>query len=368
MQLPNAYAQHKGGTRSLRDSRWFSIDLTLDLLGGCEHQCPGCFVNRKLPFLDDDLKVVDDLVDKWEQADVDFNELFLGPTDLFSASNFYDIITNPYFHKLSKHFTFTCTTTCLNDPTETKQKLLALDDYCSNWRGRNFEVFVIIDIPKYLNNDKEYLDLFKENLQHLYQDNVFMLLNVYGEDMFNDMSLFDFNKKVKEDFNTKVRINPSYFRGTSKRHIENYAHAHKRMLEREINEDTIKGIFLNMIDVYFGGHTFGNYSFTNHNLYVTPLLYEGVPIVDDAVCIPRGDDGMYHLDDLQAKHRELFDHQHFYSKRTTECDSCKYLASCVSRNVLSYMESREIQDCFLPKSLFRDASRVIELEKNNVAG
>ena len=193
-----------------------------------------------------------------------------------------------------------------------------------------------------------------------------LLLNVYWEEMFDEMSLFELNKKVKADYNTKVRINPSYFRGTAKKHVERYAHLHKRMLEREINEETIKGIFLNMIDIYFGGFTFGNYTFTNHELFVTPLIYEAIPVTTDDMKVWMSWDGKYHISEIEHVERRLFEQQYMYTKETSECSKCKYLASCVSRNVLSYMESRGITDCFLPKDLFRDASRVIELENRNV--
>lgn len=365
MQLPNAYAQHKGGTRALRDANWMSIDLTLDLLGGCEHKCPGCFVNKKLPFLGDDLDVTCDLVRQWRDAGYDFNELFLGPTDIFSASNLDDVVTDPKFQEMSQYFTFTCTSTCLNDYDETARRIQLLEDTCDNWRGRNFEIFVVLDIPKYLADDEEYLTVFNKNLELLYNDNVFLLLNVYSEDMFNDMSLFDLNAKVKADYNTKVRVNPSYFRGTSRKHVERYAQLHRRMLEREVTDDTIQGIFLNMIDIYFGGYTFGNYAFVNHNLFISPLIYEAIPVDNDELKIPRNAIGMYDLADLERKQVELFERQYEYSHKTAECSSCKYLASCAARNVLTYMETREITECFLPKTLFRDASRVIELEKRN---
>lgn len=363
--LPNAYAEDKGGTRALRDAHRTSIDLTLDLLGGCEHKCPGCFVNKKLPFLADDIDVMCDLVRQWRDDDRDFNELFLGPTDIFSATNLDDIVTDPKFQEMSQYFTFTCTSTCLNDPEETARRLRLLQDTCENWRGRNFEIFVVLDIPKYLSGDVEYLTLFNKNLELLHEDNVFMLLNVWGGEMFDEMSLFDLTAKIKADFNTKVRVNPSYLRGTNKKHVERYAHMHKDMLEREVTDTTIQSIFLNMIDIYFGGHTFENYTYVNHNLYISPLIYEAIPVDNKELMVPRDGVGMYLLSDLERKQAELFEKQYKYSHKTTECSSCKYLASCASRNVLSYMETRKITDCFLPKTLFRDASRVIEPEKTN---
>lgn len=233
---------------------------------------------------------------------------------------------------------------------------------CENWRDRNFEVFVIIDVPRYLSGDREYMTTFNRNLELLYNDNVFMLLNVYGEEMFYDISLFNLNEKVKKDYNTKVRVNPSYFRGTSKRHVERYAHLHKKLLEEEITDENIGGIFINMLDVNFGGYTFGNFAFTNHELYVSPMIYEALPVPEDRFKIPKNANGLYDMDVIEGIQTELFMSQHDYSKKTNECENCKYLSSCVSRNVLSYMESRGITDCFLPKELFRDASKVIELE------
>ena len=366
--LPNSYGQHKGGTRALRNANWLSVDLALDVLGGCEHNCPGCFVNKKLPFVEDDLEVMADLAEQWEVAGYDFNELFLGPTDLFSALNFDQVITDPNFQRMSElGWAFTSTSTCLNDTGETIRRLELLDKNCSNWRGRKFEIFVVLDIPKYLADDSEYLTKFNHNLSLMEQDNVFLLLNVYSEDMFKDVSLFDLNRRVKEDYNTKVRVNPSYFRGTNKTHVERYATFHKEMLEREITDETIQGIFLNMIDIYFGGFTFCNYAFTNHQLFVPPTIYEAIPIDDDIVRIARRDDEKYHIEDLEAKERELFLIQHEYAEQTSECSTCKYLTSCVSRNVLTYMKTRNITDCFLPKTLFRDASKVIELEKRDVS-
>lgn len=361
MQLLNAYAQYKGGTRSLKHADTYSIDLTLDILRGCQHKCPGCFVNRNLKFINQDLYAINNLVEQWHYNNFDFNELFVGPTDIFNASNFEQLVKNKHFQQLSTKFTFTCTTTCLNDFEVTKNRLSMLNDYCSNWAGRNFEVFVILDLPKYINRDKQYLDQFNKNLQLLYNDNVFFLLNIYSENMFDEVSLYQLNTRLKQEYNAKIRINPSYFRATKNKHVLKNAMAHKNMLQHQINDDTIKHIFLNMLDMYFGGFTFGNYALINHELYICPLLYEAIPITNNMVQIAKSENNLYNIDNIHDKHIELFNKQHQYAQHL-ECKKCKYLTSCISRNVLSYMETRNIQQCFLPKQLFRDASKIIQLE------
>lgn len=355
----------RGGMMPLKHSDLMSIDLTLDLLGGCQHSCPGCFVNKKLPYLEDDLDSIVSLVEVMHENEYSPNELFLGPTDIFSALNFDEIITNEKFVTISKSgFTFKCTTTCLNDMDEMKRRYELIRSQCSHWDGRDFEVFVVLDCEKYLSGDIQYLEQFNHNLELLQDHNVFLLVNVYSEEMFSEISLYDLNQRIKQDYDCRIRINPSYFRGTSKRHVERYAQLHKQMLEREINDKTIEGIFLNMIDVYFGGYTFINFSYTDHELYIAPLLYEAIPTLHQILKVPKAESGKYTIEAIEHTEKDLFLRQYEYSAKTAECSNCEYLASCVSRDVLAYMETLEIKDCFMPKKLFRDTS---QMEIENVA-
>jgi hypothetical protein len=306
------------------------------------------------------------LTRQWVDNDYDVNELFLGPTDIFSATNFDSIVDDPHFREMCEVFTFTCTTTCLNDFEETNRRMEKLEVFIT--QGREFEIFVVLDIPKYLAGDIVYLERFNRNLQLIDRSNVFFLLNVHQGDMFEGFNLDDLTTKLKADYGTKMRINPSYLRGTSKRHVEKYAHMHRDVMRDQINDKTIKTVFFNMIDKYFGGTTFNIYTYTNHQLHVTPLIYEAIPLLNDQTTISARDDGFFDLDTVNDKINELEIAQYEYSDETTECSTCKYLTSCVERNVLSYMEDRNILDCFLPKEMFRDASRVIELENRNVTG
>lgn len=361
-KLINSYSQHKGGSRSLRDSHHLSVDLTLDFLNGCEYNCSGCFVSKKNTYTDNDLNVVLDLVEQWNDNGYDVNELFLGPTDIFSAVNLEELCTNETFQKICSYFTFTCTTTLLNDYDDIKRKYELLNDKClSDKKHREFEIFVVIDDKKYIDGDKEYLDKFNKNLELLDLYNVFFVVNVYSENMFDETSLFELNNKIFNDYGSKIRVNPSYFRGTSLKHLEKYSMFHKRLVEQQITKDNIRRVFMNMIDVYFGSYTFNAYSFSNSELYIAPLLYENIPQEYDYFKINRVND-KYTLDLLDKAQVEHFYKQIEYSKRTDSCCECEFLSSCVGRNVLSYMEHRGMTKCFLPKKWFRDASKVIEFD------
>lgn len=361
-KLINSYAQHKGGSRSLRDSRQISMDLNLDLLNGCEYNCEGCFVSKKNEFDESDIDMLLDLVNQWDNGHYDINELFIGPTDIFSASNFERLVLNPKFQEICSHFTFTCTTTLMNDYEDIKHKSELLVEHClSDKKNREIEIFIVIDDKKYLAGDKAYLDKFNKNLELLEMYNVFFVLNVYSESMFDAMSLDELNKKINRDYNSKIRINPSYLRGSSFNHLTKYMELHKLLVEQQLTDENIGRVFMNMIDVYFGSFTFNTYSFRNHELYVAPLLYEAIPQDVDFFKVDKTGN-RYTLDGLDAKQCDMVLQQYGYSEECEECYNCDFITSCVGRNVLSYMQDRKIKKCLLPKKWFRDASKVIEFE------
>lgn len=357
--LQNAYRTHVGGFRAVRDAAFVSVDITLDILNGCEHKCPGCFVQRKNDFIDDELLKIEDLINEMGESGYDLNEMFIGPTDIFSALNYERLITSEVFKRISKHFTLTCTTTLLNDTDVIAKKLQLFREELPQ-RERETEIFVILDLQRYVNRDWFYLNQLHRNIKLLHDWNVFFIVNVYSEEMFDDLNLTEITTQLKNDFGTKLRINPSYFRGTNKKHVELYANRHKRLLEKQINAENISDVFLNMTDLYFNSYTLLTYCFSNGSLSVMPFLYEAIPQHNELFEISRIG-SKYQLSDLESKHDMLAIQQYQYACKTDECDSCEHLASCVSRDVLAYMETREITTCFLPKTMFRDASRAIEL-------
>ena len=357
--LQNAFRTHIGGFRSVRDAAFVSMDFTLDVLNGCEHKCPGCFVQRKNDFMEDDLKVVESIVDQALEAGYDFNEMFIGPTDLFSAINYDELITSETFKRFAHRFTLTANTTLMNDSSVIEERLNLLRKEQVH-EGRNKELFVILDLDRYIKNDWFYMNQLNRNLKLVYDWNVFFIVNVYSEDMFDGMDLTEMTLRLKKDFGTKLRINPSYFRGTNKKHVERYANDHKRMLESQVNEENIGMVFLNMIDIYFSSFTLLSYGYSKGKLSIAPFIYEVIPQDNEMFDIKKAG-SKYTLADIESTHYSLLTRQYEYATKTTECSDCKFLPSCSSRNILAYMESRNITDCFLPKQLFRDAS--IGLEK-----
>lgn len=359
--LKNAYRQHFGGFRPVRDANAVTVNLTFDILDGCEHQCPGCFVRKKNPFFaaGDDV-ILAELISDLRSTGYSMDELNIGPTDIFSADNFNELVANPIFVDMANEFNLTVVTTLMDDSDKIARRIQEYQ-HAFPHRDRRVEVFVMLDLEKYIAKDWFYMNQLYRNIKLLADWNVFFLLNVYSEDMFDDMDLPTLTKRLLDDFGTKLRINPSYFRGTSGRHVLKYASKHKEMLERNVDGTSIERVFMNMADIYFNSFTTLNLCYADGELSLMTFLYEGIPQVDRRFVIDKRE-GKYHVEDIQNAVDRLTTEQFEYAQETDECATCKYVTCCVSRNILSYMDTRSITKCMLPRQLFRDASRAVELE------
>lgn len=359
--LKKAYSIPHTATNPLRDACLSSINLTLDLLDGCAYQCDGCFVKRRNNVDAKDLSDIARLVDRWEGMGFGFNETFIGPTDVFSANNFEEVFTNKDFKALGEHFTFACISTLQDDYDKIARRVEVMQQSHPNWRGRGFEVFVMVDIDKYLAKDEEYLSDIWKKLALFDLDDVFFTINVDKAGKFAQLSLAELNERLMTEFappsndcTTGLRINPSFFRSGNAILVQEYAHTLRDIFRREITSDTIGRVYSNMINTYANGFTFNDYTYRNHELYVTPFIYEGIPVTDEIFHIPRNDSGFWSHLDFDRKQLELFAAQSKYAVKTAECDTCQNLPSCMSRNILAYMETRNIRKCFLPKELIRE--------------
>lgn len=362
--LKNAYRKHVGGFRAVRDAPALTVNLTLDILDGCEHHCPGCFVKKSNSFMKDgDDEAVLQLIEDLKHAGYHMDELNIGPTDIFSADNFESILQKHSFVEMANDFNLTVITTLMNDSADIAAKIQAYQTAFPH-RDRRVEVFVMLDVQKYVQQDWFYLNQLYRNIKLLADWNVFFLVNVYSETMFDEIDLPTITDKLLEDFGTKLRINPSYFRGTSGRHVQKYAVKHKQMMERNVDEMSIEKVFLNMADIYFNSFSTLNLCYAEGKLSVMTFLYEGIPQVDSRFEVPKRD-GKYHLEDIQSTIDKLAVEQYAYAAETDECSSCPHLTCCVSRNILSYMDTRSVTSCLLPRQLFRDASRAVEMELRN---
>jgi len=283
-------------------------------------------------------------------------EVFIGPTDIFTATNFDEIMDNPLMYELTSNFSLSASSTLMCDTRTLKMRWHTLQKHLNNAAARDFELFVAFDLAKYLSNDREYIDKLTEHLCLFAKDTVVFVVN-YHDQMFNGTTLLAVAEKIHEEFNVPLRIIPSFFRSNSTDMVERRVSAFKTMLVAQLppDEPLPEYVSFNMFDKYFGGEGFINLSYKDGDLYVMPYLFDGIPQTNEIFKI----DKPHTADDITKKLGELVTSQYMYASQTTGCAHCNLLSSCIGRNVIAYMESRDLIDCIVPRDNIWDGTKYI---------
>lgn len=363
----DAYRKHISGTKPLKYTPTVELDIIFDALDGCVMNCPGCFVDVKNKFTAHDLENIYRLTQEFKDQGIEANELFLGPTDIFDATNFDQLVDEPLFDKLiDQYAALTFTSTMLTPYEELKRRVDKLMGLMAPY-GKRFELFVVLDIEKYLANDRSYLDGFDRNLEVIKnidsrlkkQVNIFFIANFYPE-MFDQVSINDLNVMVKRDYGSKFKINPSFARASNSKMIEKQCKMLSDLLQNQVDNSTIGSVFLNMVDIYFGGDTFHALTYTEGRLFVAPFLYEFVALKNNDLEIKSRDDGRFYMADVFNKKEDLAIEQYNHAATLPQCNNCQFLPNCISRNHIQFMKMHNITNCVVPKPLYRTSFKASE--------
>ncbi|HAW04503.1 MAG TPA: hypothetical protein DCW83_07435, partial [Saprospirales bacterium] len=95
-------------------------EINLDILHGCAQSCPGCFIPRKNLTKADNLETLYNLLINGSYYP---DEITVGPTDIFDAENFHEIMSHPYMKKLYGISAVGFTSTLLQPYAEIRDKL-----------------------------------------------------------------------------------------------------------------------------------------------------------------------------------------------------------------------------------------------------
>lgn len=321
-------------------------EFIFDVLNGCAFNCVGCYIPRRNTCTPDDIESAISIANTLQEMSVTCEEMFIGPTDIFTATNFDDIMDNPRMYELTANFSISASSTLMCDTRTLKMRWHTLQKHLNNAAARDFELFVAFDLHRYINNDREYIDRLTKHLQLFVRDTVVFVVN-YHEGMFNSTSLYVVAKQIHDEFNVQLRLIPSFFRLKNTERIERQVSAFKTLLVAQLPDDEPLPDYINfnMFDKYFGGDGFVNLSYKDGELYVTPYLFDGIPQTDDVFKIDRP----HNAENITNKMTQLVTSQYSYATQTAGCSYCSLLPSCVGRKVLAYMESRGLIDCIIPK-------------------
>jgi hypothetical protein len=338
----------------------YHLSLNLELLRGCQFSCKGCFVDKY---------GADPMNDEWgaqllswvtsaeQQGSYLPTVIFIGPTDFLSANNTIEVLQDPRIRQVVSRFKrLSLQTTCLDITAAPKIAEVLREHY----GHMELEVNFLME-PEHVLTEK-YLRTVKENRDSLYEIidwhipvKSFCIMNVYEyervkkEDvskLLNDYK--EMHLRIKEMFDTTIDFNFSM----SRKHNQNKSDEVKqaiirvtKMFDKSVNHDTsqfIRFSFGRLTDSLIEKH----YNFLNGKFYVSPLLYDRYAAFVPELQVPFID---YTVVESEAFEEKLQLEQYQNANKKDECGNCRYLGSCVDRNILKIMDIYNIKSCIIAR-------------------
>lgn len=301
-------------------------EINLDILHGCDQMCPGCFIPRKNLTSPDHMTKLYDLLCKGQMYP---DEITIGPTDIFDAQNFDEIMNHPSMKDLYSISGVGFTSTLLQDPAIVKPKLDKIWKLYTNInRIPDIDFKIVLDVEAYLDNDLD--PNFLENIKMFAIGSVQFRVN-YTEDLFDHISYNELCTRVKEDFNAPIVVTPSFL---TDRNARGKVDKFLKMFREDLFEQDIDSEWRDLYTFFnarFNGFGCQNYSYYNGKLYVNPFLYDAI--------IQRTPEFETSMDkDWLPANLE-------YAKTVDDCSDCEFIMSCAERNVHTYMKSRKLNSC-----------------------
>lgn len=301
-------------------------EINLDILHGCDQMCPGCFIPRKNLTSPDHMTKLYELLSKGQMYP---DEITIGPTDIFDAQNFDEVMQHPSMIDLYSISGVGFTSTLLQDPSIVKPKLdMIWNIYRNINRIPDIDFKIVLDVEAYLDDDLD--PNFLENIKLFSIGSVQFRVN-YTEDLFDKISYNELCSRVKEDFNAPVVITPSFL---TDRNARGKVNKFLDMFREDLRKQNIDPQWRNLytfFDAKFNGYGCQNYSFYNGKLYVNPFLYDAI--------IQRTPEFETDID------QEWLPQNLEYANTVEDCSDCEYMLSCAERNVHMYMKSRKLDQC-----------------------
>lgn len=348
----------------------YHLSLNLELLRGCQFSCKGCHVDvyGAKPMTDEWAGNITKWLDAMtEHGDYLPTVVFIAPTDILSADNTFEVLADERVISVIRRFKrLSIQSTCL-DVSKGAQLGEALRKHFSHME---LEVNILME-PEHVETEK-YLQTIRKNRDELYAAidwptpiRSFCIMNVYEYERVKKQNiaklLADYkymHKRIEELFDTTIDFNFSMSRKkqTAPGEVEIAIHRITKMFDAHVNDKTnqfIRFSFGKLTDCLIERH----YNWLNGKFFVSPLLYDRYAAFVPSLEVPFVD---FTMEELEAFEEKLEFDQLSRSYEKTSCSSCRYLGSCVQRNVLAVMDIYGIKDCVVAT----DALDSI----NNIAG
>jgi len=339
---------------SYGDAHTLYLDINFDILHGCQWHCEGCFVDKtgQGGLRMSEYTNLNKLIDSANKHQYRPFIATVGPTDVFSAANAVEVLSNPMtvdilsrFEKISLSSTFLA---------YTQQTINVLNVLNKHYANKAIEINVTFEMRQlhnegYLNHVKENRDLVFDHLHHASVGS-HALFNVfdYSQTRINELlqNYTNLHEMIKRVYDTDIDFNFSIGRkeNLTRLEFEQAADQIKRIFNDNVNTETVENIRFS-VGRLTDSLVERQYNFRNGKLYYSPMFYERYVSFAPYYQIPLR---AWTVDELEKFEDNLTIEQYSHSQGK-ECHSCEYLGSCVDRGILFLMDEHKITQCILAK-------------------
>ena len=310
------------------------VNLTLDILEGCIHNCSGCYVNKRGNSVEDDVLIrIPKIQDMFNNSGIRFSSLIIGPTDIFGSGNALEVVKNKHIRQAISN----CTTVEMVSTLDiVSDEIINEFNSIPKKDGFMYGFQIAIDPYNYdisdLKRKVELLNKFTDPL------NFYIVFNMALE----KVDIEKISREVKDELNSFIEFLPSYQRFSRKSVHTDMIEAWKKRLSDYENQDK-SIISMTIRDKQQGGPYELNYSLYKGKFYSVPFVYDNAIIPTDKFLI-KGDD----IKDWTDIKTNLYLDGLEYISKTDECSNCSRREVCLNKHVLNYMEHYGITQCVYP--------------------
>lgn len=307
-----------------------AVKIQMDVLDGCHHQCPGCFVHRRgNSSTAEELKEAVEFVRSITSQGILVDEMLIGPTDFLASENFYDVM--PHLVELINE----------NSPilafvsTLIDGDLKRFCEYISENINLDTEIEIGIAINPYKFFQKDYknhiqsaLEFLDKNLKHEITYTFVVNIKNYNLD-YNEV-----HDMAVKDFNTIIDFIPSVSRSHKPVIILDTLDRFNGYFNILNKESKLNNI---MVDHSHAGMNYTVLNYKRGEWYISPFMYENMAIYDDMFKVENFDDVVPIVESQIER------------AKGTECEDCPMFFSCYNRKIILLRDYLGVDRCIAPK-------------------
>ena len=307
-----------------------AVKIQLDVLDGCHHKCPGCFVHRRGNASDKhQLSKAKEFIRDITDRGILVDEMLIGPTDFLASENFFEVMPEllDIINENSPILAFV--STLIDGDIEKFCEFISdevnLDTEIEIGIATNPHKFFDKDYLQHISDMLYYID---QNLKHEVTYTFVVNIKDYGLDYK------ELHDQAIKQFDTILDFIPSVSRSHKANIILKTLDEFNEYFNVLSKDTTLNNI---MVDHSHAGMNYTVLNYKRGEWYLSPFMYENMAIYHDMFKVETFDD-VQPIVESQLKRAE-----------NTECDDCPLLFSCYNRKIILLRDYLGVDRCIAPR-------------------